>query len=383
MREIAVVTVGRSDFGIYLPLLKAIRSHPDLSLRILASGMHLSPDFGLTVNDIETAGFEVFERVESLVSSDTPVGIAKTIGLGVLGFAQLFGRYRPDMLVLLGDRFDMLPAALAALPFNIPIAHLHGGEATEGLIDEAIRHTLTKLSHLHFTSTEHYAQRVIQLGEEPWRVVASGALGVDAIREAKLDEPVEVARRFGLSLDVPTALVTYHPGHFSNVLRALGELGIQCVFTYPNADTAGRAIIQQIERFCAERANCRIVKNAGYQGYLSLMATVSVMVGNSSSGIIEAASFELPVVNVGPRQRGRLHAQNVLDCGDGFDEIVMTMRSALDPSFRARLSGLINPYGDGYAADRITERLSAVPLDKTLICKRFHELKPQGVQVIQ
>jgi len=383
MREIAVVTVARSDFGIYLPLLRAVRAHPDLCLRILVSGMHLSPEFGLTVQEIEKAGFEVFERIESLVSSDTPAAVAKSIGLGIQGFAQVFSRYRPDILVLLGDRFDMLPAGLAILPFHVPVAHIHGGEATEGSIDEAIRHCLTKLSHLHFASTDYYARRVIQLGEEPWRVTVSGALGLDAIREAKLENPTDVAERFGFSLESPMALITFHSvtleheqteRHFSALLDALDLPGLQCLFTYPNADTSGREIIQQIDRFCARRKSSKAVVSAGPQGYLSLLNTVSVMVGNSSSGIIEAASFKLPVVNIGRRQRGRVHAENVLDCGEDTREIKAALTRALDSAFRAGLAKLSNPYGDGHAAERIVERLASVPLDDTLLFKRFHEL---------
>lgn len=384
MKEIAVVTVARSDFGLYLPLFKAIQGHPDLCLRILVSGMHLSPEFGLTVKEIEMAGFEIFEKIESLVSSDTPSGIAKSIGLGVLGFAQVFSHYHPDILVLLGDRFDMLPAALAALPLGIPIAHIHGGEATEGSFDEAIRHSLTKLSHLHFASTEYYACRIRQMGEEPWRITISGALGIDAIRQTKLDSPEETAKRFGFLLDESVAVITFHPVTLAyqkteqfilNLLSALDMLSIQCLFTYPNADTTNTEIIRQIDSFCTERKHCQLIANTGSQGYLSLLNVASVMVGNSSSGIIEAASFKLPVVNIGIRQRGRIHRENVLDCGYEVTEIVEAVTQALDPSFRTGLSAIVNPYGDGHAAERIVERLVSVKLGENILLKRFHELE--------
>ena len=383
MRDIGIVTVARSDFGIYLPLLKAIETHPDLNLRVLVSGMHCSPEFGSTEKEIEKAGFEIFERVETLVSSDTPTGIAKSIGLGVLGFAQVFSRYRPDILVLLGDRFDMLPAGLAALPFGIFIAHLHGGESTEGSIDEAIRHSLTKLSHLHFASTDGYAQRIIQMGEEPWRVTASGALGIDTIRQTKLYTPEETATHFGFSLKSPVALVTFHPvsleyseteRHISNLLTALDTIDGQILFTYPNADTMGRIIIREIDRFCKKRSHCRAIVNAGTQRYLSLLNTVSIMIGNSSSGIIEAASFGLPVVDIGTRQQGRLRTKNVLDCPCEVAEIEKTIRQGLDLNFRDQLKNITNPYGDGYSADRIVQRLATIPLNQTLLLKRFHEL---------
>lgn len=383
IRDIAVVTVARSDFGIYLPLLQALRSHPSCNLRLLVSGMHLSPEFGLTVKDIEEAGFEIFEKIETLVSSDTPGGIAKSMGLGVIGFSQIFSRYRPDIMIVLGDRFDMLPAGLAALPFGIIMAHLHGGEATEGSIDEAIRHSLTKLSHLHFVSTKQYAQRVIQMGEAPWRVQVSGALGLDTIRHTKLWSPVETASRFGFSLTSPVALATIHPmslefseteRHISNLLEALDSIDCQFVFTYPNADTMGRIIIREIDQYCKKRSHCHIVMNAGTQGYLSLLNSVSIMIGNSSSGIIEAPSFNLPVVNIGTRQQGRLRANNVLDSSYEVSEIIHTIRKGLNPHFREGLKGLTNPYGDGHATERIVERLLTIPLNQHLLMKQFHEL---------
>lgn len=383
MRTVGVVTGSRADYGIYVPLLRAIVSDPSLELSLLVTGTHLSPEFGSTVSLIEADGFRVSERVEMILSSDTPEGIGKAMGLGMIGFTQVFSRYRPEILVLLGDRFDMLPAALSALPFGIPMAHIHGGEATEGLIDEAIRHSLTKLSHLHFASTEYYACRIIQMGEEPWRITISGALGIDTIRQTKLDSPEETARRFGFSLDSPVAVITFHPvtlayqqtqRFVSNLLSALDRLGIQCLFTYPNADTASGEITRQVALFCAERKHCRLVVNAGQQGYLSLLNAASVMVGNSSSGIIEAASFKLPVVNIGLRQRGRAHPENVLDCGYEVTEIVGAMTGALDPSFRAGLANIVNPYGDGNAAERIVERLASVDLGESLLLKHFYEL---------
>lgn len=380
MREIAVVTVARSDFGIYLPLLRAIQANPTLRLRVLVSGMHLSPEFGLTVQEVEKAGFEIFERVESLVSSDTPQGIAKSIGLGVLGFAQLFSRYRPDILVVLGDRFDMLPAALAALPFRIPVAHLHGGELTEGVMDEEIRHSISKMSHLHFVSAEPYARRLRQLGEEDWRILVSGSPALDAIKSAELMAAEEVSAEFGIDAESPSLLVTCHPvtlesedteRHVTNVLGALGKLGVPCLFTYPNADTHARSIVRKIEEHCRTHPRSRMVKNAGQRGYYSLMKTVSAMVGNSSSGIIEAPSFGLPVVNIGNRQKGRIQARNVINCGYEPNDIYEAVLNALDPAFKHSLRGLSNPYGDGNAAERIVRRLAGVELNEALLVKRF------------
>lgn len=380
MREIAVVTVGRSDWGIYLSLLRSIEAHPDLRLRLLVSGMHLSPEFGLTVRDIAAAGFEVFERVESLLSSDTPTGIAQSVGVGVLGFAQVFSRYQPDILVLLGDRFDMLPAGLAALPFRIPIAHLYGGELTEGAMDDGIRHALTKLSHLHFVAAEPYASRLRQMGEEDWRIVVSGALSLDAVRESKLMSAQELNEQFGVDAGSPFLLVTYHPvtleveetvAQVEHLLGALDKQGMPCLFTYPNADTAWRSIVERIEAYCAAHPRSRLICNAGQRGYFSLMNVAAAMVGNSSSGLIEAPAFGLPVVNIGNRQRGRLHAANVLNCAAEREAIAVALDMVLSPEFRAGLRGLTNPYGDGHAAERIVERLATVKLGRPLVGKRF------------
>lgn len=381
MRTIGVVTVARSDYGIYLPVLRRIQQDPDLRLRLIVGGMHLSPEFGLTARAIEADGFNIDDRVEMLLSSDTPEGIAKSVGLGTIGFAQAFGRGRPDFLLVLGDRFEMLSAATAALPFRIPVAHIHGGESTEGIIDEAIRHAITKMSHLHFASTQTYAERITQMGEEPWRVVVSGAPSLDNLNQIRMMSPEELEGRFGLKLANPPLLVTYHPvtleyeqteTQVQALFRALESVNLDVVFTYPNADTMGRRIIEMIEDFSKRYRQAQVVANLSAKGYLSLMGCALAMVGNSSSGIVEAASFRLPVVNIGNRQRGRLHADNVIDVGYDWREIAEGIRVATSPAFRKLLEGLKNPYGDGRAAERIVEKLKEVPLDDSLIMKRFH-----------
>ena len=307
MRTIGVVTVARSDYGIYLPVLRKIQADPELELHLFVTGMHLSPEFGLTVKTIEEDGFQVQERIEMLLSSDTPECIAKSMGLGTIGFAQAFARSRPDILMVLGDRFEMHAAVVASLPFKIPVAHIHGGESTEGAIDEGIRHSITKMSHLHFASTEFYARRIIRMGEEPWRVVVSGAPSLDNLHTVDLLTRPQISfeDRFGLHLEAPTLLVTYHPvtleyenteTHVRELLAALAGLDFNIVFTYPNADTQGRLIINRIQEFVDMHKQAQVVENLGTQGYFSLMAHSSAMVGNSSSGIIEAASFKLPVV---------------------------------------------------------------------------------------
>lgn len=383
MRTVGVVTVARSDYGIYLPVLQRIQEDPDLRLHLIVAGMHLSPEFGLTVRAIEEDGFEVGERIEMLLSSDTPEGVAKSMGLGTIGFAQAYARYRPDILLVLGDRFEMVAAVVAALPFKIPVAHIHGGESTEGSIDEAIRHSITKMSHLHFVATETYARRVIQMGEEPWRVIVSGAPSLDNLRRIRLLSREELQEKYGLDLKAPFLLVTYHPVTLEyeqtemqvrELLAAMEEIDSPVIFTYPNADTYSRVIIGMIQEFAARRPSAQLVINLGTQGYLSMMQYAAAMVGNSSSGIIEAASFKLPVVNIGNRQLGRVRGKNVIDVGYTRTEILAGIEKALSNEFRTTLSDMVNPYGDGHAAERIVDRLKHVKLNDELLRKRFYEM---------
>ncbi len=387
MRTIGVVTVGRSDFGIYRPLLRRIEADPELRLHLIVSGMHLSPEFGRTVDTIREEGFTPGDQVEMLLSSDSPEGIGKSSGLGVIGMAQSFARLRPDLLVVLGDRFEMHAAALAALPFKIPVAHLHGGEITRGAIDDALRHSITKLSHLHFVSTQAYARRVIQLGEEPWRVIVSGALSLDNLNDFPLLPPADLEARYNLCLDPPPLLVTFHPvtlefeqapWQADELLAALEASGLPVVFTLPNADTNGRVIIQKIRRYVQEHASARIVDNFGIQDFFSMMNIARAMVGNSSSGILEAASFTLPVVNIGTRQEGRLRAANVIDTGYHREQILAGIRQAVSGEFRLSLRGLQNPYGGGRAAEIILQHLKETPLDERLITKTFYDLPGPG-----
>src|SRR5258706_8026818 len=303
MKTIGFVTVARSDYEIYLPILNRIQADPQLHLHLIVSGTHLVSVFVYPASEIQADGFEVADRVEMLLASDSPEGIAKSIGIGVIGFAQAFARFRPDILVVLGDRFEMYAAALAALPFNIPVAHIHGGELTEGAIDDALRHSLTKLSHLHFVSTQEYCDRVVQLGEEPWRVVISGAPGLDNLKETKLLGKAELAKRLDFPLDHPPLLVTFHPvtleyeetrRQIGELLAALSRFDLPIVFPLPNADTGGRVISPMLAEFVKGRSSARIVDNLGTEAYFSLMAIGAAMLGNSSSGIIEAPSFKLP-----------------------------------------------------------------------------------------
>ena len=320
-----------------------------------------------------------------LLSSDTPEGIAKSMGLGTIGFAQAYARFRPDILVVLGDRFEMHAAALAALPSKIPVAHIHGGEITQGAIDDALRHSITKLGHLHFVSTQEYARRVIQMGEEPWRVTVSGAPSLDNLRVIRFLTREELAAGFGLYLeDTPFLLVTFHPvtleyeqteWQITELLAALEACSLPVVFTMPNADTSGRTIARMIEEFAATHSSAQAIDNLGTQGYFSMMALAAAMVGNSSSGIVEAASFELPVVNVGSRQRGRVRGANGIDVGYKRASILEGLKKVLDPVFRAKLRGIRNPYDSGGASEKIVEVLKQVQLDDRLVMKRFYDLQ--------
>ncbi|MDP2318083.1 MAG: UDP-N-acetylglucosamine 2-epimerase [Acidobacteriota bacterium] len=380
MRTIGVVTTSRADYGIYLPVLREIESAPGMLVRMMVSGSHLAPEFGMTVRAIEDDGFAIGDRIEVLLSSDTPEATVKSMALGLLGFAQSFGRQRPDVLLVLGDRFEMHAAALAALPFRIPVAHIHGGEVTLGAFDDALRHSLTKLSHLHFVATEEHARRVRQLGEEAWRVTVSGAPALDHLGRMTLLSVDEVERQFGLRLGRHFVLATFHPAtldaadpaeQVGALLTALEGVGLPVVITMPNADPGGRAIRAVIQARAERNQLLQPIENLGTQSYFSLMATADVLVGNSSSGIIEAASFGLPVVNIGSRQDGRTRGRNVVDVDASPASIAAGLARALTPAFKAGLAGGENPYGDGRAAERIVARLQQVDLGAALTLKAF------------
>lgn len=387
MRTITVVTGARSDYGIYRPVLRRIAADADLRLELMVTGMHLSADFGMTVDQIEQDGYEIRDRIECLMASDSPQGIVQSTAVGLLGFSQAYARRKPQLLVTLGDRFEMFAAVTAALPMKIPIAHLHGGESTEGAIDEAIRHAMTKMSHYHFASTEEYRQRIVQMGEDPERVFLSGAPSLDNIADVRTLSVEDLNRRFGLRLAAPPLLVTFHPvtleyervaEQVDELIAALEEVRMPVVFTFPNADTNGRIIIERIQEFVRHHEDASAAVSLGTEGYFSVMRHAAAMVGNSSSGIIEAASFELPVVDIGNRQRGRVHGRNVIHCDCGRDSIAESIRKAVSPVFRDSLRGMQNPYGDGTAAERIVQRLKTVPLDESVLFKRFHRCGDDG-----
>jgi UDP-hydrolysing UDP-N-acetyl-D-glucosamine 2-epimerase len=382
-RTIGVVTVARSDYGHLVPLLEQIRSSSRAALQLFVGGSHLSERFGRTVSAIEADGWPIADRIAIPCESDSPADVAAAAAAGLAGFARAFARGRPDLLVVLGDRIEMLSAAAAALPLTIPVAHVHGGEVTEGAIDEQARHAITKLSHLHFAAAEPYARRIIQMGEEPWRVHVSGAPGLDRlVRLARLSRE-ELARRIGLSLRRPTLLVTFHPvtleadataAHVDALAGALEASDGDVVITYPGSDAMHRTVVRRLEALAEARPGTRLIAALGEDAYCSLLREADAMVGNSSSGLIEAPSFGLPVVNIGSRQRGRLRAANVIDVGHATDEIQAGLRRALDPAFRRSLAGMTNPYGDGRAAPRILRVLDQVELGPRLVQKRFVDL---------
>lgn len=381
-KTICVVTGSRAEYGLLAPLLSAIRSERRLRLKLLVTGMHLVPEFGLTISDIEADGWRVDERVEMMLGSDTAVGTVKSLGLGCIGCADAFVRLQPDCVVVLGDRFEIFASAIAASLMRIPLAHIAGGELTEGALDDAMRHTITKLSDLHFPSHEQYRARVIQLGEEPRRVFAVGSLSLDAIRRARLLSRKELERQLGMRFLSRNLLVTFHPEtRAANTLKQLHELlaslaalqNTAVLFTASNADPMGRAMNQLIRKFVAARpGKTLVVASLGTTLYYSAMRAVDAVVGNSSSGIVEAPSFRVPTVNIGARQQGRIRASSVIDCPADRRAIAKAIARVQTPGFQKTLRKVRNPYGDGRTAQRIVhilcERLGRLPK-----VKRFYD----------
>lgn len=366
MKKICVVTGTRAEYGLLMPLLKEIKKAEDSELQLLVTGMHLSPEFGLTYKLIEADGYTINEKVDILLSSDTPVGISKSMGLGMIGFSESFDRLQPDMVVLLGDRYETFIAAIAASVARIPIAHLHGGETTEGAFDEAFRHAITKMSWLHFTSAEEYRKRVIQLGESPERVFNVGAIGIENIRKMPLMNKDELEKSLGIVFQKELLLVTFHPVtledatsevQFRNLLSALDTFeNTTIIFTKANSDTDGRIINEMIDEYTNEHLeNTLAFTSMGQLRYLSAMKLASVVVGNSSSGIIEAPSFNVPTVNIGDRQKGRMQAKSVINCEPQEESIKKAISLALSDSFKSSIQLMSNPYGDGRVSDKIME----------------------------
>lgn len=387
MRTIGFVSVGRSDYGILRPVLQEVSAQAMRPV-VFAGGAHLVAAHGHTIDAIEHDGWEIVARVDMLLASDTPEGAATSVGVGVLGFASAFQRVRPDLLLIVGDRTEMLAAACAALPLGIPTAHLHGGEISRGAVDELARHAITKLSHLHFVATEAAGGRVLQMGEESWRVTVSGAPALDLVRGFTPMDRITLERRIGIPLRGTPLVVTFHPetldferteAHATEVAAAIAEWNGPVVITSPNADAGRARVMSPLAALVDRRSGTVLVHSLGQEAYYSLLSCAGAMVGNSSSGIIEAPSFGLPVVNVGERQAGRDRAANVIDVPPARQAIADALRRAASPGFRQALSGAPNPYGDGHASVRIASRLASVEIGPSLLRKAFIEMPRVGV----
>jgi len=379
MKKIAVVTGTRAEYGILVPVLRAIRANPQLDLALIVTGMHLSEEFGSTIKEIERDGFKIDAKVEMLHAKDTGGAMAKSIGKCVGEMADVLERMKPDILLLLGDRPEMLAGAVAASYMGIPIAHLHGGEVSGG-VDEPVRHAITKLAHIHFPATDKSAKRIIKMGEDPSRIFIVGGPSLDTILNEKLPKQAELARKYSLDLSKPILLVLQHPvvteadeaaAQIKETLDAIVELERQAIVIYPNADAGGRRMIKVIKRY-DKYPFIKSFKSIPYADYLGLMGVASVMVGNSSSGIIEAPSFHLPVINIGTRQRGRERSTNVIDAGHKKEEIIRSIDKALhDKKFRNKVKMCKNVYGDGKSSQRIVKVLSEIKVTPELLKKKI------------
>ncbi|MFQ5456323.1 MAG: UDP-N-acetylglucosamine 2-epimerase [Nitrospirota bacterium] len=403
--KICIITGTRAEYGLFYPLLKSLKRDDDLCLQIVATGMHLSPEFGLTYKEIVKDGFRIDEKVEMLLDSDSETGISKSIGLGIIGFTDAFCRLKPHLVMILGDRFESFASAVSAFVLRIPIAHIHGGEVTEGVIDDALRHSITKMSFFHFTSTERYRKRVIQLGESPDRVFNVGALGLDNIKETGLLSKSEIEGELGFrfplsSCPLPseervrvrgkTALVTYHPvtlevnsskQQFKKLLHALIEFkDLKVIFTKPNADMDTRVITRLIDEYVRNNPEKAVsFQSLGRLRYLSAMRYIDIVIGNSSSGIIETPSFGKPTVNIGDRQKGRIKAESVIDCRGEIGEIKAAIKKALSDRFQQFCKTVKNPYGDGRTSERIITILKDRLSRSISLKKGFFDIKTESI----
>jgi GDP/UDP-N,N'-diacetylbacillosamine 2-epimerase (hydrolysing) len=354
MKKICILTATRAEYGLLKPIMQALEKYDGVEVKVVATGAHLSPEFGLTYNEIIDDGIKIDKKIEILMSGDTPSAISKSMGLAMIGFADYFNDLSPDLLIVLGDRYETLAVATVAMNQRIPIAHLYGGEATEGLIDESVRHAITKMSYLHFTSTESYRRRVLQLGENPQRVFNVGSVGVENIKKNDYISKIELSESIALSLDKPYVLVTFHPVTLENqssesqvdeLLRAIdANDDYNFIFTKGNSDADGRIINKMIDDFVKNRENCIAVASLGLKRYLSAVKYCYMVIGNSSSGIIEVPSFKVPTINIGDRQKGRIQAESVINCKPDYESILHAFNKASDNDFRMNLESIENPY---------------------------------------
>ncbi|WP_404405196.1 UDP-N-acetylglucosamine 2-epimerase [Jeotgalibacillus malaysiensis] len=386
VKKISILTATRAEYGLLKPLIKKLKEMTEFEVQIVVTGAHLSPEFGLTYKEIEQDGFQIDEKIDMLVSADTPAAISKSMGLSMIGFADYFQRSQPDMLIVLGDRYETLAVCLAAMNQRIPIAHLYGGETTEGAVDESIRHAITKVSYLHFTSTDLYRNRVIQLGEHPDRIHCVGALGVENILSESLLTKKELESSIGFNLDAPYALVTFHPVtlednqseiQMKSLLSAIKNYpDMKFIFTKANADANGRVINKLIDSYCSNNSHAVAFTSLGLRRYLSALQNCSMVIGNSSSGLIEAPSFGVPTINIGDRQKGRLQANSVINCKAENESINKAIALAASDSFKEKAMNAVNPYGNGDTSEKIAKVLLKFLInDEINLKKTFFDLE--------
>lgn len=385
MKKVCVVTGTRAEYGLLRPVMKRLYRDDTVTMQLVATGMHLSSEFGMTYREIEEDGFPIHSKIEMLMSSDTQAGITKSMGVALLGFADYFAANRPDIVVLLGDRYETFAVAEAAMIARIPIAHIGGGEKTEGAMDEAIRHSISKMSHLHFTATEEYRKRVIQLGENPENVYYVGSLGIENIRTIQMFAKEEMERLLDFSFSRPTVMVTYHPVtleymtsriQFQNLLEVLdrhSELSV--IFTKANSDTDGRIINKMIDDYAAEHTDrCRAYASLGQKRYLSALQFCCAVMGNSSSGMIEVPSFGIPTVNIGDRQKGRMAADSVITCGNGVEDIEKALTYAMSDAFKIKCKTVKNPYEKAGTSETIVNRIKEALRKGISLKKEFYDI---------
>ena len=385
MKKICVVTGTRAEYGLLRPLLDKIIQDEDLELQLIVTGMHLSPEFGLTYKKIEQDGYKIDDKIEIILSSDTSIGISKSMGLAMISFSEVYNRLKPDMLVVLGDRYEIFAAVSVANVSKIPVVHLHGGETTEGAFDEAFRHCITKMSFLHFVSAEKYRQRVIQLGENPDRVFNVGAIGIENITNLKLLSKEELEKQINFKFKKNTALVTFHPvtlenctseDQFKNLLEAIDERkDLRVIFTKANSDTDGRIINRMIDEYVLKNEEkSRVFVSMGQLRYLSAMKYCDIVIGNSSSGIIEAPSFNIPTLNIGNRQRGRIQALSIVNSDSSKDDIVTAINICLSREFKEKVKNIKNPYGDGNTSEKIIVKIKEFLNQDIDLKKQFYDI---------
>lgn len=386
MKKICIVTGTRAEYGLLKPVIDRINSDEELELCLIATGMHLSTEFGLTYKEIESDGYTVNRKVEMLLSADTPSGIIKSMGVEMIGLADVFEEEKPDFIILLGDRYEIFVAAVSAMIHRIPVAHIHGGESTEGLIDEAIRHSISKMSAIHFASTERYRRRIIQLGEQPERVFCVGALGVEGIKSRKLLSKKELENNINFDFDAETVMVTFHPvtlesctasSQFNALLNVLDRCKeLKIIFTKANSDTDGRIINQMIDEFVQKNKHRSIAfASMGQLRYLSALQFCSAVIGNSSSGIIEAPSFRIATINIGDRQKGRVCAESVIHCEPIEDKIEEAIRLGLSKDFRKKIENVKNPYEGVETSKQIVETVRKFAKQGICLKKIFFDIE--------